>query len=282
MKITVLGTAAATSFPLPFCKCSVCDSARLHGGYDLRKRSSIVINNELLIDLGPDCVTSSFLYEVDVSKVKYLLQTHSHADHFDAGIFVTRHKEYATENPTHLKIICSKGTLDDMNVWVKAQAPSYDLLDLQTQIDMNFDYKLIKKNEKIEIDEYEITAIDAHHDSRVEALVYIISYRGFHVLYATDLLFFDDDAWEILAKYRFDVIFIDQTYGQGYNAGGHTDAGTIREYIDRMRNELIIDDNTLIYATHISHEGNDMHEVMEAEAQKYGYHIAFDGMQIEL
>ena len=107
MNIKVLGTAAATSFPLPFCKCEVCNSARVNGSKDFRRRSSIIINEELLVDMGPDCVTSSFLYGVDISKVKYLLQTHSHADHFDAGIFVTRHKEYATKNSTHLSIICS-------------------------------------------------------------------------------------------------------------------------------------------------------------------------------
>ena len=51
LKIKVLGTAAATSMPLGFCNCDVCKKARQNGGKDIRKRSSIIINDEMLIDL---------------------------------------------------------------------------------------------------------------------------------------------------------------------------------------------------------------------------------------
>lgn len=282
MNIKVLGTAAATSFPLPFCKCEVCNSARVNGSKDFRRRSSIIINEELLVDMGPDCVISSFLYGVDISKVKYLLQTHSHADHFDAGIFVTRHKEYATKNPTHLSIICSKGTFDDMNNWIKAQEPEYDLYKDENKIFMNYSYQLVANNDVVKFDDYQIHAIDSLHDSRVESLIYVISYKNRNVLYATDLLKITDDAWEILKQYKLDVIFIDQTYGKGFNAGGHTDAGMIEEYVAKMKTLNIIDEHTLVLATHLSHEGNHIHSLMEEEAQKYGYHIAYDGMEINI
>lgn len=282
MNIIVLGTAAATSFPLPFCKCNVCNSARIRGSKDFRRRSSIIINGELLIDMGPDCVTSSFLYGVDISKVKYLLQTHSHADHFDAGIFVTRHKEYATKNPAHLKIICSKGTFDDINHWVKMQEPEYDLYKDENKISMNYSYMFVANDDIVKLGDYQIHAIDSLHDSRVEALIYVISYQNINVLYATDLLMITDDAWEILKKYKLNVIFIDQTYGKGFNAGGHTDAGMIENYVAKMKALNIIDENTLVLATHLSHEGNDIHSIMEEKAQKCDYHIAYDGMEINI
>ncbi len=50
MKLTFLGTDAATAFPLPFCKCDVCTECRELGGKNLRKRSSLLINDDLLID----------------------------------------------------------------------------------------------------------------------------------------------------------------------------------------------------------------------------------------
>ena len=46
--------------------------------------------------------------------------------------------------------------------------------------------------------------------------------------------------------------------------------------------EGIIDDNSLVYATHISHEGNDIHDKMEELSTNYGYHIAYDGMKLEI
>ena len=129
MKIKVLGTSAATSMPLAFCNCEVCKNARKNGGKDIRKRASIVINDEMLIDLGPDSLCSCSIYGIDAGKIKYLLQTHSHSDHFDAGHFVTRWSEYGTQNLEHLDIVCSKGTAVDMNHWIKENEPSLDLFD---------------------------------------------------------------------------------------------------------------------------------------------------------
>lgn len=282
MKIKVLGTAAATSFPLAFCKCDICKSARLNGSKDFRKRSSIIINDELLVDMGPDCVTSSFEYGIDISNVKYLLQTHSHADHFDAGIFVTRHKEYATKKSNYLHIICSKKTFDEMNEMVKRQEPAYDLYEEQNRIDMNFNFTQIEHGEELHFEKYKVHAINSLHDSRVDSLIYVITHKNINILYATDLLMFNEEAWNILKQYKLDLIFIDQTYGKGFNAGGHTDSEMISYYIYRMKELSIVDSNTKIYATHLSHEGNSIHEIMEKEAIKNGYHIAYDGMELEL
>lgn len=62
MKIKVLGTAAATSMPLGFCNCDICKRARQNGGKDIRKRSSIIINDEMLIDLGPDSISACYVW----------------------------------------------------------------------------------------------------------------------------------------------------------------------------------------------------------------------------
>ena len=52
MKLKFLGTGAATACPLPFCNCQICKDARKFGGKDFRKRSSILINDDLIIDMG--------------------------------------------------------------------------------------------------------------------------------------------------------------------------------------------------------------------------------------
>ena len=281
MKITVLGTAAATSMPLAFCNCDVCKESRRLGGKNIRKRSAIVINDDLLIDMGPDSINACSMYGIDAGKIKYLLQTHSHSDHFDAGHFVTRWGEYAAKNLEHLDIICSKGTADDMNHWIN-ENEKIDLFDKKWQDDLNYSLNIIKHGEKIKIGDYEITAIDSRHDSRVEGLIYIISYQGKNILYGTDLLEISDSAWNIIRNNRLDVVFLDQTYGKEYNAGGHLDAEMISNYVKKMQEERIIDDSSVVYGTHFSHEGNDIHDRMEELSIKNGYHIAYDGMIIEI
>ena len=64
MKITFLGTAAI-GYPLAFCNCENCQQARIYRGKSIRKRSSILINENLLIDLGPDTQTSMMMYNKD-------------------------------------------------------------------------------------------------------------------------------------------------------------------------------------------------------------------------
>ncbi len=281
MKIVVLGTAAATSMPLAFCNCDVCIQSRKLGGKNIRKRSSIVINDELLIDLGPDSINACNMYGVDAGKLRYLLQTHSHSDHFDAAHFVTRWSAYATKALNHLDIVCSKGTANDMNHWIN-ENESIDLFDNKWQKDLNYNLHLIKHGETLTLDDYEIIAFDSKHDSRIEALVYIISCNGKNVFYGTDMLEISEEAWRILEKYRFDVVFLDQTYGKGFNSGGHMDAGMVSDSVKMMKTKGIIDEKSFVYATHISHEGNATHDEMEKEAETNGYHIAYDGVTLNI
>ncbi len=281
MKIQVLGTAAATGMPLAFCNCDVCKRSRELGGKNIRKRSSIVINDELLIDLGPDAINACNMYGVDAGKIKYLLQTHSHSDHFDAGHFVTRWSDYATKDLSYLDIVCSKGTAQDMYHWIN-ENESIDLFDEKWQEDLNYGLHIVKHGEVIGLGDHEIVAIDSKHDPRVEAMVYIISSMGKSIFYGTDMLEISEEAWQILEKYRFDVVFLDQTYGKGFNAGGHPDAGMVSDYVKTMRTKGIINEKSLVYATHISHEGNETHEEMEKKAKANGYRIAYDGMKLSL
>lgn len=282
MKIKMLGTSSATSMPLVFCNCEICKIARKNKGKDIRKRASAIINDEMLIDLSPDLCCSANLYDVDLSKIKYLLQTHSHTDHFDGGHFVTRWSEYATKDLEHLDIFCSIGTAKDMNHWIKENEPLIDLFEDKWKKNMNYDLHILKHGDKIIYNDYKIIAIDSKHDNRIEALIYIVEYKNKRILYGTDLLEISNEAWNILEQIKLDLVILDQTYGNGVNNGGHLDAGQVIRIINRMKEKNIINDETLIYATHISHEGNNIHDIMEREANLNGYHIAYDGLEIDL
>jgi hypothetical protein len=54
MRLELLGTAVEEGFPEPFCRCQNCEAPLSEGGRSLRLRSSAIINDDLVIDLGPD------------------------------------------------------------------------------------------------------------------------------------------------------------------------------------------------------------------------------------
>ena len=50
---------------------------------ELREASAAVINNHLLIDLGPDITAASQTHACSLCNVRYCLQTHAHAEQLD-------------------------------------------------------------------------------------------------------------------------------------------------------------------------------------------------------
>ena len=110
MKITMLGTGAI-GYPLAFCNCENCNLARKHKGKSIRKRASILINEDLLIDLGPDVQNSMNMYGKNMNNIKYLLQTHIHTDHYDPGIIITRVPYMVSKNQKNIRNIYSSQML---------------------------------------------------------------------------------------------------------------------------------------------------------------------------
>ena len=71
MKITFLGTGAADW---------VFD---LHKDMDgFRRNSSALVDDCLLIDPGPDVMDALETFKKDAKKIKYIINTHNHSDHF--------------------------------------------------------------------------------------------------------------------------------------------------------------------------------------------------------
>ena len=59
-------------------------------------RSSIIINDDLLVDIGPDIATESFEHNLSLANISVCLQTHAHEDHLDTEFIISRHTEYGT------------------------------------------------------------------------------------------------------------------------------------------------------------------------------------------
>ncbi len=282
MDVTFLGTSAANAYPLAFCRCENCARARDLGGLSLRRRSSALINDDLLIDLGPDIITGAFLAGRSLANVRYCLQTHSHADHLDPSHFEPRTAEWAVVGAEHLHFYGSAATLRRAAEHFEGFYDTRSLLDPQVQDALDLELHCVRVLEPFAVGDYRVTACPANHDSTVEPLLYAVEAGGRSVFYGTDTAALAEEAWEGLRRLRmrFNVVILDHTYGFGLPRGDHLSADQFVEHIVRMHGEGLMAEDARVFATHISHEGNPPHPALTELAAQHGYEIAYDGLTV--
>jgi len=284
MKITFLGTSAANAFPEPFCRCQNCEQARKLGGRSLRKRAAVLINDDLLIDLGPDALTAAAQHNLPFKNVRYCLQTHAHDDHLDTSHFLSRSPGFGVVGAPRLHFYASAGTIRAAATRLERDCAPYRFGDLELVEQLNLEVHVIAAFQSYKIGSYQVNPFPANHDPVVEPLLYAVQSESSSLFYGTDTAILAQETWDGFHQYqlRFDLVILDHTYGPEEIGTDHLSAHQLIEHMERMRDEGLLSENARVFATHIAHEGNPAHPDLVAFAAKHGYEIAYDGMTVEI
>jgi phosphoribosyl 1,2-cyclic phosphate phosphodiesterase len=282
MVVTFLGTSAANAYPLAFCHCGNCGRARELGGPSLRRRSSALIDDDLLIDLGPDIITGSFLAGRSLANVSYCLQTHSHADHLDPSHFEPRTPQWAVVGVPRLHFYASAATAARVAAHYEGFYEPADLRDQEVCERLNLEIHQIEALQSFPVGPYRVTAFPANHDPAVDPLLYAVEGEGRSIFYGVDTAALPEETWQAFHRYelQFDVVVLDHTYGPGLPGTDHLSADQFIEHAARLREESLLAEGARILATHISHEGNPPHPELTDSAARHGYEIAYDGLTV--
>ena len=70
------------------------------------------------------------------------------------------------------------------------------------------------------------------------------------------------------------LVIMDHTFGNVDYSFSHLNTSLFIEQLDKLKKLNIINAETLVYGTHISHDGMPYHEIAELNAVQNGYHIA--------
>jgi phosphoribosyl 1,2-cyclic phosphate phosphodiesterase len=271
MKLFFLGTGAAEGFPGIFCNCENCREARALGGKSLRFRSALLVNDDLLIDFGPDLLASAIRFNKNFSGVTTGLVTHAHTDHFYIGNFEMRKKDFT-------------GQLDIPTLRLFG---SHDVKDMLTQAfddfsELRLDVTTVKAFDTWKENGYSFTAYRAYHAiDHLEALFYSVEDGQHAFLYATDTGSFPEDTWQALAGKSFDVIILEETLGN-IPYSQHMTVENFLNHMRRMTSAGMLRPGGRMIAHHMSHSGNPTHEKIEAILGPHGIEVAYDGMEIVL
>src|SRR6266568_1869386 len=182
LSLTFLGTGAAQGYPDPFCSCANCEGARLLGGPSVRRRAAAILNDDLLLDFGPDLIGSSAALGVPLTNVRHVLVTHFHSDHFDPSNFLIRSREYGVPDPPLLTLYGTSYTLQRGSTTFVRDLWAYELFASDARKDLNIDYRPTEPFRPLDAGPYRIIAFPAAHDEG--AVVWSVSRDDRTVLYA--------------------------------------------------------------------------------------------------
>jgi phosphoribosyl 1,2-cyclic phosphate phosphodiesterase len=270
MRLTFLGTGGSEGYPAAFCECMRCQTARSLAGKNIRRRSSLLIDDDLLLDLGPDVPSALQELGLSLAKLRYVLITHAHDDHFLPIQLKYRHPRYGARCLPPLVVFGSQPSLARLGELPMPYA------------EVRVDSRPVVAGEWFEAAPYRILPLAAQHAPALQALVYVVSRSDASVLYATDTGALPEPTWRLLEGCHLDAAVFDATF---WSAPGDDDHLTLDEVVHsahKLRELGVLDERSTVLATHLSHRSQPDHAGLEQRLAGTGVIPAYDGLRLDL
>ncbi len=289
MDSIILGTGASEGIPAPFCDCPTCEAARKEGGHWVRTRSDFLIDEENLIDYGPDILNQCIANGINLRKLKNIFLSHSHEDHIFVSELMLRFS-CINQIGGKVNIYGDPKTLE----YIERTSHCYVMPDVKyedSRFVQGFEYIPLEAYKTYEIDGMKVTPIYAAHCGYTEGEVgynYIITNKqGKTFLYASDTGWYVEKTWEYLKNcgVKLDYAVIECTYGDHELPdyfGGHLDYKNFKWFVERLGEYRLIDFKTPIYVTHLCHLNTLGPKKMIEFFSSWDWNIipGYDGMKI--
>lgn len=234
------------------------------GNEFFRRLSSAVIDNELMIDCSADTADYIQKSSTTLSGVKNLIITHTHNDHYS----------FETINS-----ILDK----DIKIWSENNTAKRIALDLP-------EHRMGSLNLFIPemIGDYKVVGVPANHmvaDVNQVPMHYIIEKSDKTIFWGCDGAWFLCKSWCEMKRYKYDLIVLDGTLGEGigdYRIFEHNNIRMVCEMAETMRKCGMLKENGKIVISHISKYAHKSHEELKEYMSNFNIEVAYDGMEMEL
>lgn len=270
MKMHFLGTGAPEGNPSPFCNCRNCTYVRKKGGRNIRLQASLLVNDDLLIDFGPDVSRACNMLGISMSPISFVLVTHCHFDHLYGGNIYLRLVGPRTTPVKTLHIYGPSRMQDVLRDW--------QINHKEQKVALH----TIKLFERARIGSYDVQtfAITQNDAFAGAGMCYAIHKKGKTFLYAVDTYIFPEENWRQMRGLVFDVVILDETFG--YKEPPNKDHYNIPLFLEtmrRFREEGLANERTRFFVQHLSHH-NPPHDRLTGMFAKHGVVVPYDGMHV--
>lgn len=287
MKLTFLGTGAGEGYPGYWCECPHCTYARKHRGKNLRTNSSMVIDEELLIDIGPSCFDNAARFGVNLSKIKTLLVTHPHEDHLQPQHLYWRNTDESLLPLTYVEKMRHGDPrftdIPQLNIYGNSFVMETLRKSLDDMEELKINLHEIKEGKEEKTDGYRILPVRGNHGSQQGfSHSYIIQKDEKTVLYALDSGSYDEDQFALIQEYQYDAVIMEGTTGLNEQYGGHMCLVNNIRIRDRLKENKCLRENSRFLLTHLSPHWCPPHDWYESIVASEGLELAYDGLQIEV
>lgn len=276
MRIRYLGTAAAEGWPALFCRCEACRKAASLGGKNIRTRAQAVIDDRILMDLGPDTYLHMLHQGLDLSAIHTLLVTHAHQDHWYPLELLLRGEPYAHEAPETTLTAYGCAEVKALFDWAAAQNDS-------PNFDRTVAFGEAREFETFSVEDgYRVTPLLARHNPKEKCLLYLIEKDGKTIFYGNDSGLYPEETWEYLKGKSIDLVSFDCTNVLHPDGSYHMGIPAAMEARERLLRQGSCHADSLYVLTHFSHNGKLMHEEIKEIADREGFLTAWDGFYADI
>jgi phosphoribosyl 1,2-cyclic phosphate phosphodiesterase len=264
MELLICGTGAAEGWPALFCHCGPCAAARERGGKNLRSRAAYMLGERIRIDFGPDSFYHQQRYGLAYGRLEALLLSHGHADHWLPRELYYRRPGFSIvpeEKP--LAVYGSARSRELLHAQIDGDEPRFRLR-----------FREVEPFVPIELpDGVRAIPITAAHDPTQLCVNYLLEVPAAgsavrRVLVGHDTGWYEEPSWEFLAGTPLDAVLLDCTGGSLETRKGHMSCSVVCEF--------------RVIATHFSHNGEWLHDELEAYLNPRAVEVAHDGMRVDL
>ena len=288
MKITFLGTSAGEEYPGIWCDCENCTKARNWGGKNIRRNSSVIIDGDIMIDIGKAAHIQAERFGLNIREIKTLVLTHSHKDHLNTHtlwarqmfydvntISAEKRKQVSSPRFTplpQLNIIGSKQVSDTLiKDGIDYSSPRWQM-----------QFNIVEPFKKYSYGNLEIYTLDGNHnDGDIHSINYIITRKNRTFLYLTDTGYPFDGTLEALKNYKYDFIITEGTFGFGEDSTGHMRLDKNIQLLKFFNENKLWKDKPDYYITHVAPHWCPPHDEYSPIVEEKGLKLAYDGLILE-
>ena len=262
MKVTFLGTGAADW-----------DINAYVPGQFHRRFSSVLINDDLLVDPGPHvfhfCEQNS---SPDLlGRVKNIIVTHSHADHFNAKT---------------VERLCMER---DCTLWADPACRRKLIRELGEEAASKIRFAETKHGHDYDIGTYKITSLRSNHatdDPEEDTRLYLIEEGGRILFYGCDSAWIPTVSWNIIKDRSVNAMVLELTCGETATYDWRIFEHNTPEMLDIMltmfRKYNLFAPDVKYYVSHLARTLHTDHESLVKYLEPRGVTPAYDGFTFDV